>query len=313
MSKTIVVTGGAGFIGSNFLSLAMNNTDWNFIVVDSLTYAGDIDNIDNYNSPRIKFVPYCITSNHIEEIIKDSHGIINFAAETHVDRSIKDSGNFIETNILGVHNLLEISKNNGIRFLQISTDEVYGSIDEPLTSVESGILNPSSPYSSSKASAELIVQSYIKTFGINATIVRGSNNYGPKQHPEKLIPLAITNLLNDKPIPIYGSGEQIRNWIHVSDFCLGVLKAFKAGKSGEIYNLGGTEEVTNNKIVATLIEIAGKNLDYIKYVDDRLAHDFRYSLNSNKAMSRLNWKPTVSLTEGLEKTFGWYEDRPAAP
>jgi len=310
--QTILVTGGAGFIGSNFIKfLLKNSSNYKIINLDALTYAGNLENLTeieknkNYNFIRGKIQDKDL----IEKILKNNkiNGIINFAAESHVDRSIMDATPFEETNIRGTLVLLDAAKKFGIdKFVQISTDEVYGSLGQTGYFTESTPLNPRSPYSASKASADHFVLAYVNTFGINASITRCSNNYGPYQFPEKLIPLMILNALEDKPLPIYGDGLNIRDWIYVDDHCDAVLKVYEKGRAGEVYNIGGNSERTNIDIVKTILKILNKPEKLIKFVKDRPGHDRRYAIDSSKIEKELGWKRKYSLELGLEKTVQWY-------
>jgi len=315
--KTILVTGGMGFIGSNFIRYVLNsNHDLRIINADKLTYAGNPENLKDFDekySKKYKFykTDICDFNNIDKIIIKESIDyIVNFAAETHVDRSIDNPNVFIETNVIGTQTLLNISKKHSIeKFLQVSTDEVYGSLnfnDPPFT--ETNNLYPNSPYSASKASADLLVRSYYKTFDLPVNITRCSNNYGPCQFPEKLIPLMINNALNDKELPIYGEGINIRDWIHVNDHNSAVLKVLLEGKSGEIYNIGGDSELKNIDLVKKILKILNKSESLIKFVKDRPGHDLRYAINHEKITKELNWKPTIDFEKGIELTVQWYQD-----
>lgn len=310
----ILVTGGAGFIGSNFIHRVLSKTDDVHIInFDALTYAGNLENLkDLENNPNYSFIrgdvrnkeflEYVITTNNID-------GIINFAAESHVDRSINDSSPFISTNITGTLNLLEITKSCGIEnYLQISTDEVYGSLGAEGLFTEESNITPNSPYSASKASADHLVNAFVHTFGINAKITRCSNNYGPYQFPEKLIPLMINNALNDKSLPVYGDGMNIRDWIHVDDHSDAIWEVFSRGKKGEVYNIGGNSEKPNIEIVKLLIAKLGKTEELIKYVKDRPGHDRRYAIDNSKIKAELGWEPKVKFEDGIESTVKWYVD-----
>jgi dTDP-glucose 4,6-dehydratase len=311
--KIVLVTGGAGFIGSNYLNTFVPAyPNYRFINVDALTYAADLRNITvseakNYAFEQADIRDYTALL-RIFDKFSPTH-IINFAAESHVDNSILGPRIFIETNIVGTENLLECARTQNIlRFHQISTDEVYGSLTpdaQPTT--EDVSLLPNSPYSASKAAADLLVRSYHKTFGLDTVITRASNNYGPNQHREKLIPRFITNLLENKKVPVYGEGENIRDWIHVSDHVQGIDTAFHKGKSGEIYNLGGRQELTNLTITKELLRLLGKNEDMIEHVNDRLGHDFRYALDSSKATQELGWTPKKDFSVGLKETAEYYK------
>ncbi len=296
----IVVTGGAGFIGSNFIKYKLNNSEDKIIVIDKLTYAGNLDNLPN--DSRVSFVNEDICNVSLKNI--DADCIVNFAAETHVDRSIKEPESFIQTDVFGTYNLLEIAKEKGIRYLQISTDEVYGSIEEGSFTEQSPI-QPSSPYSASKTGGDMLVYAYHKTYGIDSVIIRGSNNYGPNQYPEKLIPLTIINAINENKIPVYGDGMQVRNWIYVEDFCSAIDTVLKSGESGEVYNAGGPTEVTNLNVVHAILSKLDKSTDLINFVEDRLGHDRRYSLASDK-INQLGWQPLYGFTHGIGITVEWY-------
>ena len=323
MKKKILITGAAGFIGTNFVKLICLDTnirdEYDFLIIDALTYAGNYPNIKNEieNSDHLSFE--LIDIRHAEEIKKlfTAHsftGVINFAAESHVDRSIENPNIFVETNSIGTLNLLNASLNqsridNNFRFLQVSTDEVYGALspNDPAFTEETPIA-PNSPYSASKAGADLLVRSFNETYGLNTIITRCSNNYGPYQFPEKLIPLMISNALNDKPLPVYGKGENIRDWIHVDDHNVGVWTAYTSGKAGEVYNFGGNSEMKNIDLVKTLIRDLGKSEDLITYVTDRLGHDFRYAIDYSKAKRELDWAPKITFDDGLKRTINWYKD-----
>jgi dTDP-glucose 4,6-dehydratase len=307
----VLVTGGAGFIGSNFVKLCLRGSFAEVsevTVVDSLTYAGNLDNFTKEELDSFRFIHGDICDKKlIEEIIPTVDSVINFAAESHVDRSIADSNSFMQTNIMGVFNLLEaIRKNPRVRFLQVSTDEVYGSILEG-SWAESDPLLPNSPYSASKASAELLVRSYVRTHNLDCIITRCSNNYGSYHFPEKLIPLFITNLIEEKKVPIYGTGQNMRDWLHVEDHCLGLYLALTKGLSGEIYNIGGGTELSNMEITQKILDHFEKSFDCIEFVSDRLGHDFRYSVNWDKAKNQLGYNPTVSFESGLQETIEWYQ------
>jgi dTDP-glucose 4,6-dehydratase len=296
----IVVTGGAGFIGSNFIKHKLLNSEDNIIVVDKMTYAGNYNNIEE--SDRVRFILADICNVNLDYF--DFDCIVNFAAETHVDRSIKEPEAFIKTDIFGTYNLLEIAKNRKVRYLQISTDEVYGSIEENSFTEESPI-QPSSPYSASKAAADMLAYSYHKTYGTDSLIIRGSNNYGPNQYPEKLIPLTIINALNDKPIPVYGNGMQVRNWIYVEDFCSAISLVLEKGEAGEVYNAGGEEETTNIQTIREILKNLNRSTDLITFTEDRLGHDKRYSLDSSK-LKNLGWNTDYNFNYGIEITVNWY-------
>jgi dTDP-glucose 4,6-dehydratase len=309
----ILVTGGAGFIGSNFVnrlfSGSYNLKFSNVYVLDSLTYAGSLTNIDLNvrEDSRFNFVCESINSSQVvNELIEKVDLVVNFAAESHVDKSIEDPELFVKTNVLGVTNILNalVRKGSG-RLVQISTDEVYGSI---LTGSwdETFPVSPNSPYSASKASADLICQAFHKTFGVDVVITRCSNNYGPNQFPEKLIPLAIKNLLSGGKVPVYGDGQQQREWIHVDDHCSGIALVSENGKSGQIYNIGSGEEMKNIELIQLIINEIGLSNDRIEFVKDRLGHDLRYSVNFGKITSELNYAPEIDFISGLKSTVAWY-------
>lgn len=314
--KNVLVTGGAGFIGSNFIKMMIDDFDEYFIInLDSLTYAGNLENLKNIDKNKYKFYHGSINDSALVETIFNEFRIdkiINFAAESHVDRSIKNPNIFVETNVLGTANLLNIARkyiDNGIKFVQVSTDEVYGSLPEDKPEekfTEQTPLNPHSPYSASKAAADLLVQSYHDTYGLDTAITRCSNNYGPYQFPEKLIPLMINNAINDKSLPVYGDGKNIRDWLHVSDHCLAVKIVAEQSKAGEVYNIGGNNEMKNIDIVKLIISALNKSESLIKYVPDRLGHDRRYAIDSSKIQNELNWQPKVSFEQGINDTIKWY-------
>jgi dTDP-glucose 4,6-dehydratase len=309
----ILVTGGAGFIGSNYVKhiISKNNfTTFNVVVLDKLTYAGSIDNFDGIiRNSNFKFVQGDICDSRlVNDLVSNSDRVINFAAESHVDRSIESSEEFVRTNILGTKVLLDaIRKKPNTKFIQVSTDEVYGSIDSGSWD-ESFPLKPNSPYAASKAAADLLVLSYQKTYLLDLMISRCCNNYGPNQFPEKIIPLFITNLIQRKKIPVYGDGQNIREWIHVKDHCRGLDLIFENGKPGEIYNLGSGIELKNLELTEKLIDFFGFGPEIIQYVADRLGHDQRYSLNFKKASKDLGYKPEISFESGLTETISWYKD-----
>jgi dTDP-glucose 4,6-dehydratase len=310
--KKILLTGCAGFIGSNFLRwLLETNKTIEVVHVDLLTYAGNLENIkDALTNPRHKFVKGDIRDAALmEQLATDVDTIINFAAESHVDRSIDGPRAFVETNIGGTFNLLEAARKRGgqVRFVQISTDEVYGSLPNDETKfTEETPLAPNSPYSASKASSDMLVRSYHHTFGLDTVTTRCSNNYGPFQFPEKLIPLMIQNALNDKQLPVYGDGLNVRDWIHVSDHSAGVWAATLKGKTGDVYNLGSDNEWTNIEIVKQLLKILAKPDSLIKYVKDRPGHDRRYAIDARKSHDELGWAPKVAFAQGLQATVEWY-------
>ena len=309
----VLVTGGAGFIGSNFIKMLIDGDELHIVNLDTLTYAGNLENLSTVESSKAYTFYKADISDH-EEVcrifeIERPEFVVNLAAESHVDRSILEPGIFVDTNIRGTMNLLEASKKYGIkRFLQVSTDEVYGSLGKTGYFTEDTPLAPNSPYSAAKAGADLICRSYQKTFGMDIVITRCSNNYGPCQFPEKLIPLMIENARNDKELPVYGDGLNIRDWIHVDDHCRGLISVLKNGRTGEIYNIGGNNERTNIDIVKTILEILGKDVSLIRYVKDRPGHDRRYAVNTDKINKELGWKPFVEFSQGLKDTVQWYLD-----
>jgi dTDP-glucose 4,6-dehydratase len=307
----IVVTGGAGFIGSHFIRYILKRYPSDHILnIDKLTYAGNLENLKEVeNNPRYSFLKEDICNKGaIEEAISGYDVIINFAAESHVDRSINTPEIFLKTDIMGTFNLLEIAREKGIkRYIQISTDEVYGSAGEGERFSEKSPLNPSSPYSASKAAADLLVLSYYRTYKLPVMIVRSTNNYGPNQYPEKFIPLFITNALEDKPLPLYGDGKNVRDWLFVLDNCKGIDIILRKGKEGEIYNIAGENERENIFIAKKILEYLGKPFSLIKFVKDRPGHDRRYSISCEK-VKELGWSPEVSLEEGLSLTVDWYKN-----
>ena len=306
-----VVKGGAGFIGSNYLrKMVPENLDTEYVVLDSLTYAGRLSNIEPLiGRENFRFVRGDITDHAlVESIIQTGDTIINFAAESHVDRSIESGHSFVLTNVLGTQVLLEAGvRARGVKFIQISTDEVYGSIANGSWNEEFP-LSPNSPYSASKAAADLLCLSYFKTFNLDVRITRCSNNYGPYQYPEKLIPFFIKKLLSNQKVPLYGTGENIREWIHVDDHIQGIDLVDKKGMPGEVYNLGSGEHLTNLQIAKFLLSSMSVSHDMIEFVEDRKGHDFRYSLDISKAKSLLNFQPTVNFENGLTETINWYRN-----
>ena len=305
---TLLVAGGAGFIGSCYVRhrLAAHPSE-SVRVLDKLTYAGRRENLDGLLGDRAELVQGDIASlDDVASAVEGCDAIVNFAAESHVDRSIESPGEFIETDVFGAFVLLEAARSAGIRHLQVSTDEVYGSIESGSFTEDSPI-KPSSPYSASKAGGDLIVGAYHHTYGADALIVRGSNNYGPRQYPEKLIPLCILNALNDDPLPVYGDGLQVRNWIFVEDMCAGIDLVLERGEAGSAYNLGGPEELPNIDVVRKILDLTGRDGSLITYVEDRLGHDRRYSLSSERARA-LGWEPRVPFEEGLQRSVDWYRE-----
>lgn len=314
--KNLFITGGAGFIGSNFIKHVLENTNYNVFNFDKLTYAGNLENlIDIENNPRYKFIKGDICD--LEEVgaaLRENNidTIINFAAESHVDRSILGSREFVVTNILGTEVLLDYFKTLQLeKFLQVSTDEVYGSLPEDDKSIkftEETSLAPNSPYSASKASADMLCRAYYHTHHLPILVTRCSNNYGPYQFPEKLIPLMIAKALDGEKLPVYGDGKNVRDWLYVDDHCSGILAVLEKGKYGEVYNIGGNNEWYNIDIVKLILEKLGKSEDQITYVKDRPGHDRRYAIDSSKIMNELGWAPKYQFPEGIEMTIKWYLD-----
>ena len=306
----LLVTGGAGFIGSNFIChIRQEHPDWEITNLDKLTYAGNLENLkDIQDQPGYHFVKGDIADRELVDklLSQEFDVIVNFAAESHVDRSILDASPFIETNVKGTQVLLEGAKKHGIqRFIQVSTDEVYGSIDSGRFTEES-LLSPNSPYSASKTAADLLCRAYFKTHHLPAIVTRCTNNLGPYQFPEKLIPLAITNALEDKPVPVYGDGLNIRDWIFVHDHCRALDDVIQKGKPGEIYNIGSGNEKTNLELIHKLLELLDKPQGLIQFVTDRPAHDRRYALDCAKIATELGWKPAYSFEKALSATVDWY-------
>jgi dTDP-glucose 4,6-dehydratase len=309
--RTLLVTGGAGFIGSNFIRYMLEkHEDIRIINLDKLTYAGNPDNLkDVEKDPRYRFVKgdICDTA-VVDKLVSESDVILNFAAESHVDRSIGKPDDFIRTDVFGTFQLLEAARKHGIeRFVQISTDEVYGSIESGKF-VETDPLMPSSPYSASKAGADRLVYSYYVTYKLPVVISRASNNYGPYQYPEKLIPLFVTNALDDKPLPIYGDGLNVRDWLYVIDHCEAIDTVMEKGKDGEVYNIGGGNERTNLEITDTILKTLDKPHSLKKYVEDRKGHDRRYALSIEK-VKKLGWQPHHNFEDAIRETIAWYRDK----
>ena len=307
----LLVTGGAGFIGSNFVIYMLNRyPDYKIVNVDALTYAGNLENLtDIQDNPNYRFVRADIADvQAMEQLFSEGVDVVvNFAAESHVDRSILEPEIFVKTNVLGTQVLLDAAKKHGVtKFVQVSTDEVYGTLGETGLFSETTPLTPNSPYSASKAGGDLLVRAYHETFGLPVNITRCSNNYGPYQFPEKLIPLMIANALNDKQLPIYGDGLNIRDWLYVEDHCSAIDLVIHKGSNGEIYNVGGNNERTNIHIVRTILEQLGKPESLIKYVEDRLGHDRRYGIDATKITAELGWKPKHTFETGIEETISWY-------
>ena len=309
----LLITGGAGFIGSNFVKrqISMNSLNASkIIVLDKLTYAGNLKNFSNDELNQFEFIQGDITDSFlVQKILSKVEVLVNFAAESHVDRSISNASEFVITNIRGTQALLENSVRAGVKkFVQVSTDEVYGSIDEGSWS-EDFPLQPNSPYSASKASADLLVRAYNRTFGLNTSITRCSNNYGAYQYPEKVIPLFITNLIQGKNIPIYGKGLNVRDWLHVTDHCRGIEAVIREGRAGEIYNIGGGSELTNLQLADKILSLFGEDNSKINFVDDRPGHDMRYSVDFKKITSELGYQPEIEFETGLEETVKFYKEQ----
>ncbi len=310
--KSLLITGGAGFIGSNFVHHVLEKySDVDVVVLDKLTYAGNLDNLrDVADDQRYSFVHGDICDMElVDRVVQEHHveAIINFAAETHVDRSILEAGSFIQTDVYGTHVLLEAVKKFGLqRMLHVSTDEVYGSVTEG-SSVETDNLLPNSPYSASKAGGDLLCRAYHVTYGVPVVITRGSNNFGPYQYPEKVIPLFITNALDNQPLPLYGDGLNIRDWLYVLDHCEAIDLMLHGGQDGEVYNVGGDYELTNLELTEAILEKTGKPKSLIHFVEDRPGHDRRYSLDSSK-IHKLGWRPRHAFAEALEVTVRWYAE-----
>jgi dTDP-glucose 4,6-dehydratase len=307
----VLVTGGAGFIGSNFVHYMLKkHPDYEVKVLDKLTYAGRKENLKDVWK-KITFVKGDINQKEdVDKSVKGYDCIVNFAAETHVDRSILDAGTFVVTDVLGVYNLLEAARKFKVsKFVQISTDEVYGDILQG-SFKETDRLNPRNPYSASKAGGELLCRSYFETYHMFINVTRSSNNYGPNQHPEKLIPKTIINALTDSPVPVYGSGKNVRDWLHVDDNCEAIDSVLHHGAAGEIYNVAGGQELENLQVVKKILELVGKPESQIEFVKDRLGHDVRYSVNAEK-LSALGWKPRTKFDLGIKKTLQWYKQNVA--
>jgi len=306
--KRILVTGGAGFIGSNFVRYMLReHPELDILVLDALTYAGNLENLaDVAGDPRFFFFRGDIRDEAmVDNLVPNVDTIVNFAAETFVDRSIHEPADFVTTDVVGTFRLLEAARRHGVeRFVHISTDEVYGSVEQG-SSVETDPVEPRSPYSASKAASDLLARSYFVTYGVPVIITRASNNYGPYQHPEKLIPFFITNALEDRPLPVYGDGQQVRDWLFVEDHCSAIDIVLRKGVPGEVYNVGGGFERTNLEVTRGILRALGKDESLIKFVKDRPGHDRRYSLDTAKLRS-LGWEPKVSFDDGLPATVRWY-------
>ena len=329
--KKLLVTGGAGFIGSNFIQYILDKQQDLVLLLDLdlLTYAGNLENLEPVkNDPRYRFVKGDIRDKTLVEKLfaeYDFDTVVHFAAESHVDRSILEPEVFLTTNIIGTQTLLDAAKRHwnldpdnkhsrkyrpGVRYLQVSTDEVYGALGKTGMFTETTPLAPNSPYSASKTGADLIVRAYHQTYGLPVNITRCSNNYGPYQFPEKLIPLMIHNARQDKPLPVYGDGMQIRDWLHVKDHCSAIATVLEKGKTGEVYNIGGNNEKANIQIVRLILEALGKPESLITYVQDRPGHDRRYAIDNTKITRELGWAPAYTFEEGIKETIRWYLDHP---
>lgn len=312
--RNIIVTGGAGFIGTNLVRFLLENeNDIKVINLDKLTYSGNLGNLtDIMDHPRHSFIKADICDQRaIRQIFNENEieGILNLAAESHVDRSINDSMVFIQTNVMGTQVLLSEARRAGVkRFLQVSTDEVYGSLGRDGRFSEDSVIQPNSPYSASKAGGDHLVRASWKTYGFDCLITRCSNNYGPYQFPEKMIPLMINNAREDRPLPVYGDGLNIRDWIHVHDHCRAVWSVYCSGRAGEVYNIGGGNERTNLEVVERILELMDKPKSLISYVKDRPGHDRRYAIDTAKIQRELKWEPKTDFAEGLSETIQWYKD-----
>jgi dTDP-glucose 4,6-dehydratase len=307
----ILVTGGAGFIGSAFVRLLIRETGWRVVNLDKLTYAGNLENLATVDaSDRYQFVHGDICDAPLVDSLVASErpdAIAHFAAESHVDRSILSPEPVIQTNFRGTFTMLDAARKHAVgRFVHVSTDEVYGSLAAPLEATEEFPLNPSSPYSASKAGSDLLARSYFVTYRLPVAITRASNNYGPYQFPEKLIPLMIANALEDQPLPVYGDGMQVRDWLYVDDHCRGILAVLEKGREGEVYNIGGNRSLPNLEVVHQLLSLTGKPESLIRYVTDRPGHDRRYALSSEKLMRETGWQPSTDFATGLARTIDWY-------
>ncbi len=310
---TVLVTGGAGFIGSAFVRMLASHTDWRVVNLDKLTYAGNPENLAALaEGPQYRFVHGDICDERVVLALaaeEEPDAIVHFAAESHVDRSILSPEPVVHTNLHGTFVMLEAARRLRIpRFVHVSTDEVYGSLEAPLEATEEFPLVPSSPYSASKAGSDLLVRSYFVTYKLPVLITRASNNYGPYQFPEKLIPLMIANALDNKPLPVYGDGQQVRDWLYVEDHCRGILAVLRQGREGEIYNIGGNRYLPNLEVVRRVLQLTGKPTSLIQFVTDRPGHDRRYALSSEKVMRETGWRPVVDFEGGLAQTIDWYRD-----
>lgn len=308
--KRLLVTGGAGFIGSNFVRYVLHkHADYRVVVLDALTYAGHTENLEDvWDDPRFSFVKGDIRNpEDVAGPIEEADIVVNFAAESHVDRSIADPEAFITTDVLGVYTLMEACRKHPVeQFIQISTDEVYGDVEEGF-STETDPVSPNSPYSASKTGGELLARAYWRTYGVPVKVTRGSNTYGPYQQPEKLIPLFVTNAMEGKPLPVYGDGMQVRDWLHVLDHCSGIETVMERGTPGEVYNVGGDNQRANVEIVRIILEVTGKDESLIRHVEDRPGHDRRYALDSTKLLG-LGWQRTHEFDTAVRDTIRWYMD-----
>jgi dTDP-glucose 4,6-dehydratase len=310
----VVITGAAGFIGSRFTEMLLEQADRlgydDVVLLDALTYSGRRENVESaLGDSRVRFVLGSITDADVtNDVVANAHAVVHFAAESHVDRSITGARTFFETNVLGTQQLLESARRNGVeRFVHVSTDEVYGSIESGSWR-EDHLLEPNSPYSSSKAGSDLAALAYHRTYGLSVMVTRCSNNYGPRQFPEKVIPLFVTNLNDGHKVPLYGDGLNVRDWLHVDDHCRGVLLVLESGRAGEIYNIGGGTELTNRDLTDRLLALCGRDASMIEPVIDRLGHDRRYSVDWSKIKDELGYEPQVGFDEGLAATVQWYRD-----
>jgi dTDP-glucose 4,6-dehydratase len=314
--KTIFVTGGAGFIGSAFVRMVLDERpEVHIFDLDALTYAGNLENLKGIDESRHSFIngDICDRELVMNALPAECDAIFNFAAESHVDRSIHAADEFLRTNVIGTQVLLDAARAKGVRrFVQVSTDEVMGSLPEDSDEyfTEKSPLEPNSPYAASKAAAEFVVRAARETHGIDTVITRCGNNYGPRQFPEKLIPLMLANAMNDDPLPVYGDGKNVRDWIYVDDHCRAVWLAYEKGKSGEVYNIGARNEQQNIDVVMSILDAVGKPHTLIQFVTDRLGHDRRYAIDPTKAESELEWKPQTTWENGLDRTISWYRDNP---